>query len=107
MSLYPLKFRPRFVEKIWGGRKIESVLGKPLPPGKQIGESWELYDFPPGIVDGSSDWVSSEIANGPLTGRTLHDAVGEFGREIYGDVPLLGPHGQLPIPLRIFDAREC
>ena len=31
--LYPLKFRPRFVEKIWGGRKIESVLGKPLPTG--------------------------------------------------------------------------
>ena len=28
MSLYPLKFKPRFVEKIWGGRKIETVLGK-------------------------------------------------------------------------------
>ena len=27
MSLYPLKFKPRFVEKMWGGRKIETVIG--------------------------------------------------------------------------------
>ena len=39
MSLYPLKFKPRFVEKIWGGRKLETVLGKTLPPGKPIGEN--------------------------------------------------------------------
>ena len=32
MSLYPLKFKPRYVEKIWGGRKLESVLGKVRPP---------------------------------------------------------------------------
>src|SRR5690606_25530316 len=75
MALYPLKFKPRFVEKIWGGRKFESVLGKPLPPGRQIGESWELYDFPPGVVEGSSDWVSAEVAHGPLAGRTLHQLV--------------------------------
>jgi mannose-6-phosphate isomerase len=108
MALYPLKFRPRFVEKMWGGRKIETVLGKPLPPGKLIGESWELYDFPPGAVDDSSDWVSSEIANGPLTGRSLHWAVGEFGRELYGDVPLCGPpeRGQFPILIKFLDARE-
>ena len=78
MSLYPLRFKPRYVEKMWGGRKIETVLGKALPPGKPIGESWELYDFPPGVVDNSSDWVSAEIANGPLAGRTLHWLVGEF-----------------------------
>jgi len=108
MALYPLKFRPRFVEKMWGGRKIETVLGKPLPPGKQIGESWELFDFPPGAVDNSSDWVSSEIANGPLAGRSLHWAVGEFGRELHGDVPLCGPPdlGQFPILVKFLDARE-
>ena len=66
--LYPLKFQPLFLEKMWGGRKIETLLGKPLPPNKPIGESWELYDFPPGVVDGSRDWVSAEIANGPLAG---------------------------------------
>ena len=106
MSLYPLKFRPRFVEKMWGGRKIESVLGKSLPPDKQVGESWELYDFPPGAVDESSGWLSSEIANGPLAGRSLHWLMGEFGRDLLGDVKPCGPHNQFPILIKYLDARE-
>src|SRR6476646_3352151 len=106
MPLYPLKFNPRFVPKIWGGRKLETVLGKPLPPGVQIGESWELYDFPPGVVDQSGQWVSAEIANGPLAGRTLHWVVGEFGRELMGDVPVVPHTGQFPLLVKFLDARE-
>lgn len=106
MTLYPFKFRPRLVEKMWGGRKLETVLGKSLPKGKQIGESWELYDFPPGVVEGSVDWVSSEIANGPLAGRTLHWAVGQFKWDLYGDVSLAGEHGQFPLLIKFLDARE-
>lgn len=106
MSLYPLKFKPRFVEKMWGGRKLQTVLGKTLPPDKPIGESWELYDFPPGVVDGSAGWLSSEIANGPLAGRTLHWLTGEFGRDLLGDVQPSGPLGQFPILIKFLDARE-
>src|SRR5918998_3895728 len=106
MSLYPLKFRPRLVEKMWGGRKLEGLLGKPLPPEKGIGESWELYDFPPGVVDKSADWVSSEIANGPHAGRTLHWAVKEFGPALHGDVPLMCGGEQFPILIKYLDARE-
>lgn len=106
MSLYPLKFKPRFVEKMWGGRKIETVLGKGLPPDKPIGESWELYDFPPGVIDESVDWVSSEIANGPFAGRTLHWLMGEFGKDLLGNVQACGPHNQFPILIKFLDARE-
>src|SRR5665213_347824 len=106
MPLYPLKFVPRFVEKLWGGRKIETFLGKPLPPGKPVGESWELYDFPPGVVGDSARWISSPIANGPLAGRSLHSVVQEFGRELMGDVPTVGPHGQFPLLVKFLDARE-
>lgn len=104
--LYPLKFKPRLIEKIWGGRKIESVLGKPLPPNQRIGESWEIYDFPPGVVDGSTHWVSAVVADGPLAGKTLHELVATYGRDIHGDVPLVGPHGQFPILIKYLDARE-
>ncbi len=106
MALYPLKFKPRLVEKIWGGRKIEEVLGKSLPAGKLIGESWELYDFPPGAVDDSPDWTSAVVANGALAGRSLHSLVQEFGRELYGDVGLAGDCGQFPILIKFLDARE-
>src|SRR5687768_12907 len=106
MALYPFKFKPRFVEKLWGGRKIETVLGKPLPAGTQIGESWELYDFPPGVVDGSSGWISSEIANGPLAGRTLHEILTDLPDELLGDVKPVGAHGQFPVLVKFLDARE-
>ena len=106
MNLYPLMFKPRFVEKIWGGRKIETVLGKSLPPGKQIGESWEIYDFPPGVVEGSSGWVSAEVSNGPLAGKTLHELVTAHGTALTGNVPLVGEAGQFPILIKYLDARE-
>jgi len=109
-DLYPLKFKPRFVEKIWGGRKFETVLGKPIPAGKPIGESWELFDFPPGVVEQSGGWVSAEVANGPLAGRTLHALLAEYGAAIHGDVPLLpvpgSKVGQFPILIKFLDARE-
>src|SRR5689334_3955 len=105
MSLYPLKFKPRYVEKIWGGRKLQTVLDKPIPDGKLIGESWELYDFPPGVVDRSGQWVSSEIANGPLAGRTLHSVAAEYGPALHGDVPLINCQ-QFPILIKFLDARE-
>jgi mannose-6-phosphate isomerase len=103
--LYPLLFRPRFVEKIWGGRKIETVLGKALPAGQQVGESWELFDFPPGVVEGSKDWVSATVANGPLAGKSLHVLVAEYGPELMGRVPL-AKQGQFPILIKYLDARE-
>src|SRR6185437_5760253 len=100
MALYPLKFKPRFVEKIWGGRKIETVLGKALPAGVQVGESWELFDFPPGVIEGERGGVSAEVANGPLAGRTLHSVIEEFGKAVHGDVPLIGEEGQFPILIK-------
>ena len=106
MPLYPLKFKPRYVEKIWGGRKFETVLGKSLPPAAQIGESWELYDFPPGVVEGSTDWVSAIVAQGPLAGKSLHELVQDFGEELTGDVRLSGEHGQFPILIKFLDARQ-
>src|SRR4051794_20088900 len=105
MSLYPLKFKPRLVEKIWGGRKLQSVLGKALPEEKRIGESWEWYDLPPGAVEKSQQWVSSEIVNGALAGRTLHQMIEEHGQDWHGDVALTA-NGQFPILIKFLDARE-
>ncbi|HEX8339344.1 MAG TPA: type I phosphomannose isomerase catalytic subunit [Tepidisphaeraceae bacterium] len=104
--LYPMIFAPRLVEKMWGGRKLDTVLGKLLPSDKPIGESWELYDFPPGVVDGSKDWISAKLTNGPLAGRTLHELVTAHRAELCGDVPLAGEHGQFPILIKYLDARE-
>ena len=104
--LYPLKFRPRFFEKMWGGRKMQTLLGKPLPPEKPIGESWELYDFPPGVVENSTGWLSSVVANGPLAGTSLHELVTQRGPELLGDVKPVGKDGQFPVLIKFLDARD-
>jgi mannose-6-phosphate isomerase len=106
MPLYPLKFKPHFVKKIWGGRRIEHNLQKGLPAGQLIGEAWELYDFPPGVVEESTDWVSVVVANGPLAGRSLHSILLEYGPALFGKVAPIGSHGQFPILIKFLDARE-
>ena len=44
-SLYPLKFKPAFKEKIWGGKKFASFFGQNLDPKKKYGESWQISDI--------------------------------------------------------------
>ena len=40
--LYPLKFKPIFKDKIWGGRKIKEVFGLDYGPLPNCGEVWLL-----------------------------------------------------------------
>jgi mannose-6-phosphate isomerase len=105
MPLYALKFRPRMVEKIWGGRNIQTILGKALPPAKLIGESWEIYDLPPGVVDDSGQWASVTIDNGPLAGQTLRQIIEDCADDLMGDVPLAG-QGQFPLLVKYLDAGQ-
>ena len=108
--LYPLKFRPRFVPKMWGGRRLETVLHKPIPAGGPVGESWELYDFPPGVVEKTDRWVSATVTDGPLAGRTLHELMGPLRHRLLGHVkPVETPGGagpQFPILIKFLDAGQ-
>ena len=103
--IYPYKFKPRLLEKMWGGQKFQTVLGKPLPSEKLIGESWELYDFPPGALGDNANWESSVVGNGPDAGKTLHELLLAYGADIHGDVPLLNGN-QFPILIKFLDAKE-
>ena len=66
---------PYYSERPWGGRELEERLGKDLPPGLAIGESWELSDHPDG---------RSKIANGPYQGRNFGDIAIEHPDGMYG-----------------------
>lgn len=39
-------FKPVYQERVWGGTGFASHLGRDLPEGKIIGESWEMVDRP-------------------------------------------------------------
>jgi mannose-6-phosphate isomerase len=94
--LYPFIFQPILKERVWGGRELERLYAKPLPPGKPIGESWEISDRP---------GDASVIANGPLAGKTLRWLMENHAAEILGDAkPAAG--GRFPLLCKILDARE-
>ena len=39
-----IAFAPIYKERVWGGRNLETFLGRTLPEGEVIGESWEIVD---------------------------------------------------------------
>jgi len=93
--LYPLTFHPIFKERIWGGRNLERLYGKPLPPGAPIGESWEISDRPGN---------ANIITNGPLAGKNLRWLMENHGRELLGSAK--SPAGRFPLLLKILDAQK-
>ncbi|MGD0745214.1 MAG: type I phosphomannose isomerase catalytic subunit [Verrucomicrobiota bacterium] len=94
--LYPLTFHPIFKERVWGGRNLERLYGKKLPPGAPIGESWEISDRP---------GDASVVANGPLAGKDLHWLMEHHERDLLGDAkPAAG--NRFPLLCKILDARE-
>jgi mannose-6-phosphate isomerase len=97
---YPLVFEPMLLEKVWGGRRLERF-GKRLPPGKQVGESWELADLAATSASGAGgNAAHSVIANGPLAGKTIRDVMGLWRRD------LIEAPGPFPLLIKFLDARE-
>jgi mannose-6-phosphate isomerase len=73
--LYPLQFEPLFQQYIWGGRRLGSILHKPIAEQGDFAESWEIVDHHDG---------QSVVANGPLAGQTLGNLVKEHGAALFG-----------------------
>jgi mannose-6-phosphate isomerase len=90
--LYPLRFRPLFRRYIWGGRRLGTLLGKPIGPADDYAESWEICDHGPD---------QSVVQWGRLAGVTLGQLVRERGEELLGRHP---PQERFPLLLKFLDA---
>lgn len=93
-SSQPLVFQPLFMERIWGGRRLESRYGKRLPAGVPIGESWEIVDRPE---------AQSVVDDGPWRGRTLHDLWLSERDEVFGRI---ADSARFPLLIKLLDAHE-
>jgi mannose-6-phosphate isomerase len=93
-SLYPLRFEPIFRQYLWGGRRLRSVLGKPIGPGDDYAESWEVVDH---------DADQSLVAYGSLRGETLGDLVTGRGEELLGRHH---PQKNFPLLFKFLDAHS-
>lgn len=92
-----ITFTPLYMERVWGGRELESIYGRSLPkPDIPYGESWELVD---------RENEQSVVNSGPYAGKTLHELWNHHREEIFGPgYENLG--NRFPILLKILDARR-
>ncbi len=95
MKQFFFKFQPLPQERVWGGRTLEQMMGRSLPPMRPVGESWEIVD--------RAD-VQSVVRCGPLEGRTLRQLIESRSEEIMG--PVWAPGQAFPILVKWLDCRE-
>lgn len=92
----PIKFEPLLKQTIWGGDKIVKFKRLALRE-PQVGESWEVSG-----VHGSV----SVIANGPMRGRTLADALAEMQDDLVGVDNYRRFGDTFPLLVKFIDARQ-
>ena len=91
----PLTFRPVLKRIRWGGRRLGTVLGKPIGEHGDYAESWE-------VVDHGND--QSVVDGGPYDGRTLAELVADHETELFGRE--LGGRKQFPLLIKFLDATD-
>ena len=95
--MYPIKFKKCFIDKVWGGRAFETVLGMTLPENRSIGESWEVSSHKNGM---------SIVENGEFAGMTLEALKDKYGAEILGKDVFERFEGKFPILIKYLDVND-
>jgi mannose-6-phosphate isomerase len=89
-----LTFEPLYMERIWGGRKLESCFCRSLPGTNPIGESWELVD---------REDAQSIVSESKFRGASLHEIWTDDRDGIFGQ----GYESlRFPILIKILDASD-
>jgi mannose-6-phosphate isomerase len=91
----PIVFEPIFMDRVWGGRRMETHFGKRLPTHGRTGESWELVD---------REEAQSVVHNDPLRGKTLHELWTDYRADVFGDRLPQAP--RFPLLFKLLDAQE-
>ncbi len=91
-----ITFQPLYMERIWGGRKLETSYHRQLPtPNTPYGEAWEIVD--------RTD-AQSIVSSGALSGKSLHDLWTNHRSEIFGEnIP---DSERFPLLIKILDSSD-
>ena len=91
-----IRLDPIYKERVWGGRKLESIFNRQLPNELNlVGESWD-------IVDREGD--QSLVVDGEMQGKTLNELWVEHKELVFGtDLPEVK---RFPLLVKVLDARE-
>lgn len=98
--LYPLKFKPRVKERIWGGHAIVERKGKALSridKDKLYGESWDLSSVKGDV---------SVVANGFLKGNNLEEVIEVYLGELVGEANFERYGLEFPLLVKYLDCND-
>lgn len=91
MSKIILKMVPVFMEKIWGGDRLNTVFGYDIPCAN-TGECWAISGYPGG---------DCAVENPEFAGQTL-SSLWKTRRDLFGNLP----GDMFPLLVKIIDAKE-
>lgn len=90
-----IRLQPLYQDRVWGGRALAERLGRELPVGRVIGESWEIVDRPE---------AQSVALGGTHAGMTLREVIARDTARVMGPA---WPAGRaFPILVKWLDCRE-
>lgn len=92
-----LTFDEGYFERIWGGHRLRTDLGKPAPADLPVGEAWLVADHAT---------YTSTVTGGPWAGQSLHDILEDHGPYLLGTQARPTVHGRFPLLLKILDAAD-
>jgi mannose-6-phosphate isomerase len=96
-GLYPLKFKPICLEKIWGGTRLKTLLNKDFSPMSNCGESWE--------ISAVEDHIS-KVKNGYLQGNNLTELIEIYMGDLVGDAIFKKYGVEFPLLFKFIDAND-
>ncbi len=91
----PIRFEPIYQERVWGGRRLETALGRRLRTAAPVGESWEVVDRPE---------AQSVVASGTGRGGTLHDLWTAKRAAVFGT--RAPDTSRFPVLVKLLDAAD-
>jgi mannose-6-phosphate isomerase len=88
----PIRFTPIYQSRVWGGRRMETLLGATLPNATTpFGEAWAVSDRP------EAQSVTAE-------GVSLHELWTNHREAVFGSALLASPSPTFPLLMKILDA---
>ncbi len=96
-TLYPLKFKPIFKDKIWGGEKIKTELGMDYGDLPNCGEVWVISG-----VEGNQ----TVVENGFLKDNELNELVEVYMGDLIGEKNFDKFGNEFPLLIKFIDAND-
>lgn len=95
-KLYPLKFHPILIDKLWGGENLSHYINK-KSDSKELGESWEISAVPGDV---------SVVANGQFKDWTLQELLDNYKYDLVGKENYKKFGNTFPLLIKFIDAKR-